>query len=153
MEEVSLRRLQTIWFQLYNILKKANLQWEWKISVVEIVSKQGIMWNMGFFRQSFSAWHVIVDKERQYWVVSDSCDPMDCSLPASSALRNFQARILEWVAISSPGDLPDPEIEHRSPILQVDSLPTELSGKPISVDTWHYIFVKTNRKQNTSSKP
>ena len=28
------------------------------------------------------------------------CDPMDCSLPGSSVHRLFQARILEWVAIS-----------------------------------------------------
>ena len=28
------------------------------------------------------------------------CDPMDCSLPGSSVLGIFQARILEWVAIS-----------------------------------------------------
>ena len=37
-------------------------------------------------------------------VVSKSCptlcDPKDCSLPGSSAHRIFQARILEWVAIS-----------------------------------------------------
>ena len=31
----------------------------------------------------------------------------------------------------SPRDLPDPEIKPVSPALQVDSLPTELSGKPI----------------------
>ena len=31
----------------------------------------------------------------------------------------------------SPGDLPDPGIESRSPALQADSLPTELWGKPI----------------------
>ena len=29
------------------------------------------------------------------------CDPMDCSLPGSSVHEIFQARILEWVAISS----------------------------------------------------
>ena len=29
----------------------------------------------------------------------------------------------------SPGDLPDPGIESRSPALQADSLPTELPGK------------------------
>ena len=34
--------------------------------------------------------------------------------------------------IPSPGDLPDPGIEPGSPPLQVDSLPTELSGKPQS---------------------
>ena len=28
------------------------------------------------------------------------CDPMDCSLPGSSVHGIFQARILEWVAIS-----------------------------------------------------
>ena len=29
------------------------------------------------------------------------CDPMDCSLPGSSVHGILQARILEWVAISS----------------------------------------------------
>ena len=29
----------------------------------------------------------------------------------------------------SPGDLPDPGIEPRSPVLQADSLPPELQGK------------------------
>ena len=28
------------------------------------------------------------------------CDPMDCSLPDSSVHGIFQARVLEWVAIS-----------------------------------------------------
>ena len=28
------------------------------------------------------------------------CNPMDCSLPGSSVHGNFQARILEWVAIA-----------------------------------------------------
>ena len=43
---------------------------------------------------------------------------------------NFQARILEWVAIPSPGDLPNPMIEHRPPALQADSSLSELPGKP-----------------------
>ena len=50
------------------------------------------------------------------------CNPMDCSLPGSSVLGIFQARILEWVAISFSGDLPDPGIK---PILQAYSLPSE----------------------------
>ena len=33
-------------------------------------------------------------------VVSNSCDPMDCSLPGSSVHGILQARILEWAAIS-----------------------------------------------------
>ena len=32
--------------------------------------------------------------------VSDSCDPMDCSLPDFSVHGILQARILQWVAIS-----------------------------------------------------
>ena len=30
----------------------------------------------------------------------------------------------------SPGDLPEPGIKPRSPVLQADSLPSELPGKP-----------------------
>ena len=41
-------------------------------------------------------------------------DPMDCSLPGSAIPEMFQARILEWVAIPSPGDPPDPGIEGAS---------------------------------------
>ena len=44
------------------------------------------------------------------------CDPMDCSLPGFSAYGIFQARILEWVAISSSRDLPDPGIESATPV-------------------------------------
>ena len=42
----------------------------------------------------------------------------------------LQARILEWVAFPSPGDLPNPGIEPGSPTLQNDSLPAEPQGKP-----------------------
>ena len=34
-------------------------------------------------------------------VVSNSCDPMDCSPPGSSIHGIFQAKLLEWVAIFS----------------------------------------------------
>ena len=47
---------------------------------------------------------------------------MDCSPPGSSIHGISQARILEWVAISSLGRLPDPGIEPKSPALQADSL-------------------------------
>ena len=42
----------------------------------------------------------------------------------------LQARVLEWVAMPPPGDLPNPEIERRSFTLQADSLPSEPPGKP-----------------------
>ena len=41
-----------------------------------------------------------------------------------------QARILEWVAISFPGDLFDPGIQPTSPALQVDSLLLSQQGGP-----------------------
>ena len=53
--------------------------------------------------------------------MSDSCNPMDCSLPGSYVHWILQARMLEWVAISSPGDLLNPGIKHGSPTLQADS--------------------------------
>ena len=53
---------------------------------------------------------------------------MDCSPPSSSVHGISQAKILEWVAIPPPGDLPDPGIEPSSPALQVDSLLSESPG-------------------------
>ena len=53
-------------------------------------------------------------------VMSDSWDPVDCSLPGSSVHGILQARILEWVAISFSRDLPNPGIEAKSPALQAD---------------------------------
>jgi len=51
------------------------------------------------------------------------CNPMVYRLSGSSVHGILQARILEWVASPSPGDLPDPWIGPESPVLQVDSLP------------------------------
>ena len=64
-------------------------------------------------------------------------DPMDYSPPGFSVHGILQARVLEWVAISSSWGLPDPGIEPTSPespaLQQADSLPTELPGKPLHV--------------------
>ena len=51
-----------------------------------------------------------------------TCDRMDYTVHGI-----LQARILEWVAVPSPGDLPNPGIEPNS-ALQAGSLPTEPSG-------------------------
>ena len=53
------------------------------------------------------------------------CNPMGSSSPGFFVHGILQARILEWVAIPSLGDLPDPEMEPGSPALQADSLPSE----------------------------
>ena len=53
-------------------------------------------------------------------VVSDSIQSMEFSRPEYWSGQSFP----------SPGDLPNPGIEPRSPALQVDSLPAEPPGKP-----------------------
>ena len=44
--------------------------------------------------------------------------------------------------IPSPGDLPDPGIEQRSPALQVDTLPTVPSGKPALYVSTYKVLIK-----------
>ena len=51
-----------------------------------------------------------------------------CQDPLSMGI--LQARIVEWVAIPSSRDLPDPGIKPRSPALQEDSLPLSHQGSP-----------------------
>ena len=64
--------------------------------------------------------------------MSDSLQPVDCSPPSFSVHGILQARIQVWVAISFPGDLPDPGIEPRSPTLEADALTCALPGKPLN---------------------
>ena len=49
---------------------------------------------------------------------AESCEtlgyPLDCSPPGLSVHGIFQARILEWLPLPTPGDLPDPGIELAS---------------------------------------
>ena len=61
------------------------------------------------------------------------CNPMDCSLPGSSLHGLFQARILEWAAISSPRgsfQLRDRTWSPVSPALAGGFFTTLPSGKP-----------------------
>ena len=58
---------------------------------------------------------------------------MDCSLPGSSVHGIFQARMLEWVAISLQGIFPT---QGSNPCLlhwQADSLPLSYQGSPLQV--------------------
>ena len=61
------------------------------------------------------------------------CNPIDQSPPGSSVHGILQARILEWVAMPSSRDLPDPGLEPTSLHLlhwQAGSLPLAPSRKP-----------------------
>ena len=59
-------------------------------------------------------------------------DPMDCSPPGSSVHEISQARILEWVAFPSPGDLPDPGIKHKPSALAGRLFTVHQPGKPLN---------------------
>ena len=56
---------------------------------------------------------------------------MDCSPPGSFVYGGFPGKNAGVGPFPSPGDLPDPGIEPRSPVLQADSLPSEPTGEPI----------------------
>ena len=60
------------------------------------------------------------------------CDPMDCSPPGFSVHGIFfRQEYWSGLPFPSPGDLPNPGFEPRSPTLQADSLPSEPPGKPL----------------------
>ena len=84
-------------------------------------------------------------------IVSDSSDPMVCSLPGSSAHGKF-SRQEYWSGLPCPPpvDLPNPGIESRSPSLQADSLPIELSGKPFKMP---YQFSSVSQSWPTLCNP
>ena len=65
-------------------------------------------------------------------VVSDSLWPHAWSVArqAPLSMEILQARILEWVAMPSSRDLPNPRIEPKPPTLQMDSIPSETPQKP-----------------------
>ena len=61
---------------------------------------------------------------------------MNCSPPGSSVRGILQARKPEWVAVSSPGDLPHPGMGPRSPALLADSLPSKPPGRVLKFFHW-----------------
>ena len=98
------------------------------------------LWNLGLMLYSIwdfqgSAWQNVVVVE-----CFKSCPtlfrPQDCSPPGSSVHGIFQARILEWVAVSfSRGSSPLRD-RTASPALAGGFFITEPPGKPAWQNTW-----------------
>ena len=56
-------------------------------------------------------------------------NPIDCSHQAPLSIGFSRQEYWSGLSFSSPGALPDPGIKARSPVLQADSLPTEISER------------------------
>ena len=63
-------------------------------------------------------------------VMSDSATPWTVAHQAPLSMGFSRQEYWSGVPFPSPGDLPDPGFEPRSPALQADSLPSELQGHP-----------------------
>ena len=59
---------------------------------------------------------------------------IDCSPPGSSVHEIFLARILEWVGVPPPGDLPDPGIEPGCPELAGRFFTIDPPGNPLKLN-------------------
>ena len=63
--------------------------------------------------------------------MSDSVQPLwTVAHKAPLSMEFSRQEYYSGLSFPSPGDLPDPGIELRSPVLQADSLPSEPPGKP-----------------------
>jgi len=77
---------------------------------------------------------------------------MDCSTPGSSVHGILQARILEWVAMPPPGDLPHPGIKLMSPALAgrfftISVLPPpQVMEIKTKINKWDQINKENNRQ-------
>ena len=59
------------------------------------------------------------------------CDPMDCSHQAPLFMGFSSQEYWSGLPFPSPGDLPEPGIKPRSPVLQADALTSEPPYKGI----------------------
>ena len=85
----------------------------------------------GLRQETACAWHI--SKSESHSVMSDSvlC-PWTVACQAPLFMEFSRQEYWSGLPCPSPGDLPNPGIEPRSPVLQADSLPSEPPEKPIS---------------------
>ena len=78
------------------------------------------------------------------------CNPMVCNLPGSSGDFSRQ-EYWSGLPFPSPGDLPDPRIQPRSPALQADSLLSVPLGKPEKAERFKLLpYFRVIALKNTS---
>ena len=69
-------------------------------------------------------------------VVSDSATPWTVAHQAPLSMGFSRQQYWNGLPFPSPGDLPDPGIELRSPTLQTDALLSEPPGKPMVCEVY-----------------
>ena len=88
----------------------------------------------GIFQARVLEWDAELSLESESEVAQSCptlCDPVDCSLQAPPSMGFSRQEYWSGLPFPSPGDLPDPGIEPRSPALQPDALTSEPPGKPL----------------------
>ena len=80
-------------------------------------------------------------------VISNSLWPKDCSQLGTSVYGILQTRLLEWVAVLSPGHLPNLGMERVSPALQAVSLHLSHQGSPKIVSIQFSVSVVSDSLQ------
>ena len=74
-------------------------------------------------------YHVCLGAKLLQWCRT-VCNPRDCSRQALLSMGFSRQKCWSGLPCPSPGDLPKPGIEPRSPALKADSLPSKPPGKP-----------------------
>ena len=122
---------------------KSEVPTKWKQTLQILPETKNLQ---GHWRHWDSLWSVLVTNTPVFWVIHAHvclacaplclilCHTVDCNPPDSSVHGIFQARILEWVAISYSTDLPDPGVKPMSPTLAGGFFTTETPGT--SQNTW-----------------
>ena len=83
-------------FCIFRVLVSAYCLWCFSI-ILQVV---GGSWENDAWHHAHTHTHIYIYAQSLQWC-STLCNPMDCSLPGSSAHGILQARILEWVVIPS----------------------------------------------------
>ena len=77
------------------------------------------------------------------------CDPQNVACQAPPSMGFSRQEYWSGLPFPSPGDLPNPRFEPKSPSLKADFLPSELPGNPYFYITYAHQLVGNNCKSNT----
>ena len=82
---------------------------------------------LGALSRAVHAWHLLKVKSLSH--VRFFATPWSVAYQASPSMGFSRQEYWIGLPFPSPGDLPDPGVEHRSPALEADALSSEPPGK------------------------